>query len=199
MGMRLTFTNLLTFFGAVSPALLTFFLLMVSLFNKNAKGFVYIGGILLATVLNLLISNMFQKTTPTADPFTCSIIDFPGAYYTAPAYNTMFIAFTIAYLVMPMVFNNQLNYVLLVFLFLVLFSEAFSKLMRGCNDIIDILSGVIFGSIIGFMWFAIFHYTGHDSLLFYSDFISNAVVCERPKKQQFKCSVYKNGKLIKNL
>ena len=52
MGMRLTFTNLLTFFGAVSPALLTFFLLMVSLFNKNAKGFVYIGGILLATVLN---------------------------------------------------------------------------------------------------------------------------------------------------
>ena len=193
MGMRLTFTNLLTFFGAVSPALLTFFLLMVSLFNKNAKGFVYIGGILLATVLNLLISNMFQKTTPTADPFTCSIIDFPGAYYTAPAYNTMFIAFTIAYLVMPMVFNNQLNYVLLVFLFLVLFSEAFSKLMRGCNDIIDILSGIIFGSIIGFMWL---HYITRFTL-FYR--ISQCVVCERPKKQQFKCSVYKNGKLIKNL
>ena len=104
-----------------------------------------------------------------------------------------------AYLIMPMVFNNQMNYILTVFLFLVLFSEAFSKLMRGCNDIIDILSGIIFGSIIGFAWFAIFHYTGHNSLLFYSDFISNAVVCERPKKQQFKCSVYKNGKLIKNL
>lgn len=199
MGMRLTLTNILTFFGAISPALLTFFLLMVSLFNQNAKGFVYIGGILLATVLNLLISNMFQKTTPTADPFTCSIIDFPGAYYTAPAYNTMFIAFTMAYLIMPMVFNNQMNYILTVFLFLILFSEAFSKLIRGCNDIIDILSGLIFGSILGFMWFAIFHYTGHDSLLFYNDFISNSVVCERPKKQQFKCSVYKNGKLIKNL
>ena len=65
MGMRLTLTNVLTFFGAISPALLTFFLLMVSLFNQNAKGFVYIGGILVATVLNLLMSNMFQKTTPT--------------------------------------------------------------------------------------------------------------------------------------
>ena len=146
MGMRLTFTNIFTFFGAISPALLTFFLLMVSLFNQNAKGFVYIGGILLATVLNILISNMFQKTTPTADPFTCSIIDFPSAYYTAPAYNTMFIAFTMVYLMMPMIFNNQMNYMLVVFLFLVLFSEAFSKLIRGCNDIIDILSGIIFVS-----------------------------------------------------
>ena len=148
--MRLTFTNIFSFFGAISPALLTFFLLMVSLFNQNAKGFVYIGGILVATVLNLLASNVFQKTTPTADPFSCSIIDFPGAYYTAPAFNTMFIAFTMAYLMMPMIYNNQMNYMLVIFLFLVLFSEAFSKIMRGCNDIIDILSGVIFGSIIGF-------------------------------------------------
>lgn len=200
MGMRLTFTNLFTFFGAISPALLTFFLLMVSLFNQNAKGFVYIGGILLATALNLLLANMFQKRTPTNDPITCSIIDFPGdKYYTAPAYNTMFIAFTISYLLMPMIYNNQMNYPLVMFLFLVLFSETFSKIIRGCNDIIDIISGLIFGALMGFSWFAIFHYTDNNSLLFYSDFISNKVICERPKRQQFKCAVYKNGKLIKNL
>ena len=199
MGMRLTFTNAFSFFGAISPILLTFFLMMVSLFNQNAKGVVYIAGILVATVMNILISNMFQKRTETADPFSCSIIDFPGAYYTAPAYNTMFIAFTIVYLLMPMIFNNQINYLLIIFLFVILFSEVYAKLMRACNDIVDILSGVIFGSLIGFLWFAIFHYTNHKSLLFYSDFISNSVICERPKKQQFKCSVYKNGKLIKNL
>lgn len=199
MGMRLTFTNLLSFFGTIAPILLTFFLMMVSLFNQNAKGVVYIGGILVATVINILLSNMFQKRTPTADKFTCSIIDFPGEYYTAPAYNTMFIAFTIVYLLMPMIFNNNLNYMLIIFLLLILFSEIFAKIMRACNDVIDILSGLIFGSLIGFMWFAVFHYTGNNSLLFYSDFVSNSVVCERPKKQTFKCAVYKNGKLIQNL
>jgi hypothetical protein len=29
--------------------------------------------------------------------------------------------------------------------------------------------------------------------------VSNNVVCSRPKKQTFKCAVYKNGELIKNL
>lgn len=201
MGMKLTLTNLFTFFGSISPALLTFFLLMVSLFNQNAKGFVYIGGILIATVANVLLANMFGKSPPeTANPLSCSLIDFPGdTYYSAPAYNTMFIAFTIMYLVLPMVFNNNMNYFLMIFLVIILCSEVFSKLLRGCNDMIDILSGIIFGSLMGFMWFALLHYTGNNSLLFYSDFVSNKVVCERPKRQQFKCAVYKNGKLLKEL
>jgi len=201
MGMKLTFTNLFSFFGSIAPLLLAFFLIMVSLFNQNAKGFVYLGGILVASVLNILLSNLFQKRTEGYDQNVCSIIDFPfqNTYFTAPAYNTMFITFTIVYLLLPMIFNNQINFFLLTFLFFILLSDSFSKIMRGCHDILDILSGFIFGAFMGFAWFAIFHYTKNNNLLYYSDFVSNNVVCERPKRQTFKCAVYKNGKLIKNL
>ena len=201
MGMKLTFTNIFSFFGSIAPILLTFFLLMVSLFNQNAKGFVFIGGVLIASVCNIIVANMFQKKTDTYDPLSCSLIDFPyqNNYFTAPAYNSMFISFTIAYLLLPMIMNSQINYFVLFFLFIILFSDSFSKLMRGCHDIIDIISGIVFGLFLGFLWFAIFHFSNNDSLLFYSDFISNNVVCERPKRQTFKCAVYKNGKLLKQL
>jgi hypothetical protein len=40
------------------------------------------------------------------------------------------------------------------------------------------------------------YYTGGQNLLFTTDTPSNKVACYRPSKQQFKCSVYKNGELI---
>ena len=37
---------------------------------------------------------------------------------------------------------------------------------------------------------------GSHKHLFFNETQSDKVVCSRPKKQQFKCQVYKNGKLV---
>ena len=84
----------------------------------------------------------------------------------------------------------------MVFLFL-LYSVI--NLMKKCNDFIDIISGAFIGFLLGTLQFVILHYSGHDSLLYFNDFVSDNTICERPKKQTFKCAVYKNGQLVKNL
>ena len=38
--------------------------------------------------------------------------------------------------------------------------------------------------------------TGNDNLLYFGKYTSNNVQCSKPSKQTFKCSVYKNGRLI---
>jgi hypothetical protein len=201
MAMQFTFTNIIQFFAAVSPLLLGFFLIMGSVFNQNLKGVIYLGGVLIASVINLLISNMIGKTTNTAEPDSCNLINFPfiNNNYSCPAFNTMFISFTLAYLVLPMIYNSKINYVVLSTLLLLLLVDGITRLIKGCNDFIDLTTGMVIGLLLGGAQFSIMHYTKHDDLLYYDDLLSNNVVCERPKKQTFKCSVYKNGELIKSL
>ena len=56
--------------------------------------------------------------------------------------------------------------------------------------------GALVGFILGTLWYTLFHTSGYDSLLYFDELRSNKVVCSRPAKQSFKCSVYKNGQLV---
>ncbi len=47
MGMEFNLVNVIQIFSYVSPVLLAFFLVASSKFNKNAKGIVYLGGVLM--------------------------------------------------------------------------------------------------------------------------------------------------------
>ena len=60
MAMQLSFSNLLQFFAAISPILLAFCLVMISLFNSDIKGMVYLGGILIACLINLFVLNTLK-------------------------------------------------------------------------------------------------------------------------------------------
>ena len=200
-GMELTITNLMNFMSSISPLLLGFCIVLISIINQNIKGVIYLGGVLIASVLNLIIANMIKSViSPEASP-TCSLIDFPfvNNNYNSPAFNSVFIAFTLAYLLLPMIFNNQMNYVLLVFLIALFFLDAFTKFMKKCVNFSGVLLGGLFGLLFGGLWFTLFYVSGNKQLLFFNEMASNNVVCERPKKQKFKCAVYKNGTLLKQL
>ena len=49
------------------------------------------------------------------------------------------------------------------------------------------------------VWYNMFKLSGNTSLLYYDDYTSNKVACSKPNKQTFKCSVYKNGEIIKSM
>ena len=198
MAMQLNFSNMLQFFSTISPILLAFFLVMISLFNTDIKGLVYLGGILIASVINLFIMNTLKVKSDKIPSPACNLMDFPLNLneYISPAFNTMFISFTLMYLYLPMQYISSINYPVLIFICGLLVLDAVTKISRGCTNFSGIALGFLVGSILGIVYFISLWKTGHDDLLFFNAEPSNNVICSRPKKQTFKCFVYKNGEVI---
>jgi hypothetical protein len=171
---------------------------MSSLFNQNLKGLVYLAGILIAVVINIFLMNQLGSKRDTVNSaFTCNLIDIPFMNgFNSPAPSSLFIAFTIAYLVLPMKYNGQMNYVILASLLCLLVMDGVTKVSKNCTTKGGTFLGALVGLILGAVWYSLFHISGYDSLLYFDELQSNNVVCSKPSKQSFKCSVYKNGELV---
>tara|TARA_B110000285_G_scaffold201066_1_gene235420 strand:- start:6748 stop:7353 length:606 start_codon:yes stop_codon:yes gene_type:complete len=201
MAMKMDFSNVFKLVSALSPLLLGSILMMASIFNQNIKGIIYLAGVLLACVANIFIMNLIKSPSEPDRSITCDIIEAPfiANNYNSPAFNSMFIAFTIAYLTIPMYYNDEMNYALLVTMLVIFAVDAVTKLRGKCTTATGVLFGGLIGIIFGAGWFTLFHATGNDNLLYFNELLSNKTVCTRPNKQQFKCSVYKDGQLISQL
>ena len=197
--MQLNFSNIMHFFAAISPILLTFFLVMISIFNSDIKGLVYLGGILIASLINLFILNTLKVKSQTLIPSNCNLIEFPFNLneYVSPAFNSMFISFTLAYLFMPMKYISGINYPVLISITSLLVLDGSTKIMGGCTTFGGVALGSLVGFVLGLLYFISLYNTDHSDLLFFNAEPSNNVICSRPKKQQFKCVVYKNGEVLK--
>ena len=196
--MQLNFSNLMQFFAAISPILLAFCLVMISIFNSDIKGMVYLGGILIASLINLLILNSLKIKADKPPPPYCNLIEFPFNLnqYISPAFNSMFITFTLAYLYMPMQYVSGINYPVLIFITSLLVLDAGTKMAGGCTTFGGVMLGSLVGFVLGLLWFIAFYSTGHEDLLFFNAEPSNNVICSRPKKQTFRCRIFKNGEVI---
>ncbi len=215
-GMDLTMTNLFQFFAAVSPLMLGFFMVMISIFNQDLKGIVYLAGILITLLINCFLlktigSNGKDKegnriNGPDGKPLPfpseyCNLINLPFglSQYNSPALNSVFIAFTIAYLFIPMIINKQMNYAIVFTMLSLFIIDGVTKVINHCTTWGGVIIGLISGFLFGTIWYFIFHAAGYDSLVYFDETVSNKVYCARPKKQTFKCAVYKNGEVIKTL
>ena len=197
MPMRLSLANMLNFFSFMSPFLLVFFLVMSSLFNQNLKGLVYLAGVLIASIINIFLMNQIGSTIPDDAPLICNFIELPiQLNYNSPAPTSLFIAFTIAYLILPMRYNDQMNYFVISALLCLLALDAVTKIKNTCATNGGVILGTLVGLILGAIWYTLFHISGFDSLLYFNELQSNKVMCSKPSKQTFKCNVYKGGNLI---
>jgi hypothetical protein len=199
MAIALTGSNMAQLFSLISPFLLGFFIFMSSLFNLNIKGIIYLGGILIAALINGFLMGTIKESPP--DPrnasIACGLVNTGYLqFYGTPSPSGVFIAFTIAYLVLPLYYNGQMNYVLLISLFALLFIDIIAKTYNGCTSYIGAGLGCLVGFIIGAAWYSLFKAAGYESLVYFNEMNSNKVMCSRPSKQTFKCSVYKHGELI---
>jgi len=201
MALQLTFSNIVQLFSVFAPLFLGTFLILISVFNQNIKGMIYLGGVLIASVINLGIMFAIGSEPLDNQGAICNLIDFPliPTQYNVPNYNSMFISFTLMYLLLPMLANNQVNMWIIGTIVSIFAVDAFVKLQYSCTVPRGIVFGGIIGSALGAAWYFTMALTEHTSLLFFSDLTSNNVVCSRPKNQTFKCSVYKNGQVIQDL
>lgn len=201
MPMDLTLTNIFQFISAISPILLGFFMIMISIFNQDLKGFIYLAGILITGVVNIFLLNMIGSMKSDDTPASCSLVNLPynASKFNNPSLNSVFIAFTLIYLLLPMKETNQLNYPIISFISILFVIDAINKVSSKCTTIAGVITGLLVGFLFGGLWYVIFRVSGYTSLLYYDNIASNKVYCSRPKKQAFKCSVYKNGELVKTL
>jgi hypothetical protein len=199
MAIALTGSNMAQLFSLISPFLLGFFIFMSSLFNLNIKGIIYLGGILIAALINAFLMGTIKEPLP--DPrnasIACGLVNTDyWKFYGTPSPSGVFISFTIAYLVLPLYYNDQMNYVLLISLLSLLFIDIIAKTYNGCTSYVGAALGCLVGFILGSAWYSLFKAAGYESLVYFNEINSNKVMCSRPSKQTFKCSVYKHGELI---
>ena len=92
-------------------------------------------------------------------------------YLAVPSYNSVVIAFTIAYLIGPMMMNNSINYLLIIFLFMILVIDSSQNINNCTNGIV--VFGILLGMIIGGFYVMILDAAGYKELLYNDDFVSN--------------------------
>ena len=121
-------------------------------------------------------------------------------------YSTYILSFSLMYFVLPMVMiskqnnTNVINYSVLAFFIAYIFLDLFIKNSLNCigslfsgSVIISLLGGLFFGGMISGL---IMYGSSLRGYLFINEINNNKEVCSMPTKQQFKCSVYKNGELV---
>lgn len=198
----LSFDNILNGISLLSPILISFFLLMLSIINSDIKAYVYLGGVLIALFINyIIVFTIGGKKSENQNPM-CNLIDFPFfSGYNKPAVTALFLAFTFAYTYMPMKYISSINYPFLITMLAFIVIDAITKLRNACTDAIGIVIGLLLGFFLGVLWFVLFYGTGHKDLLYFGVTPSNKdnTVCSRPSKQTFKCFVYKNGEIISKI
>jgi hypothetical protein len=196
----ITFTNIFQYFTTTSTFILVFFVVMISVFNSSIKGIIYLGGLLITTFFNYIFMHVIKNEYEPGTSGYCSIFQFPGRKYNAPSLGSVVYGFTMAYLFAPMTKGpERVNIPIIITLTTLFLINTYTKIKNNCNPSWGIVLGFAFGVICGITQFTLLDVTGYSSLLYFDEITSNNVVCSRPKDQNFVCSVWKNGQIIKNL
>jgi len=192
-------------FVQLSPIFISSFMLMSSMFSGDVKAFVW----LFLSIVGIMIIFLLQKsslfqTDPTAynkddnclDPLIPLFTNFPKL-----SVSTFFIVFTMIYLIQPMMMNKDWNYYVVIGFLAILIMDTMVKfqLFPNCTKGAGILSGGVLGLIYSVLCYNLILVGGGDKLLYFNTISSNNVYCSRPKKQTFKCYVYKNGQIVSAL
>ena len=187
-------------FVQLSPIFIGSFMLMNSIFSGDIKAFIWLFLSIVGIVLIFLLQQSFFHEDVVygpddncADPLIPLFTNFPRL-----SVSTFFIVFTLVYLVQPMMMNHDWNYYVIIGFLGILTMDTMVKfkLFPNCTKKVGILSGAILGLLYSLICYNSILAAGGNSLLYFNTISTNNVYCSKPKKQTFKCYVYKNGSII---
>ncbi len=190
--------NFFDFISMISPYLVVFFILFNSIVNSNIKGLIYITGLVILFIITFLFQRLTTNSSTTVPNPMCSMFNIGINISSIPSFSIALVTYTLIYIFIPMISNNVINYPFIIILSFILISNVFYRINKNCTTYLGALTGGFLGFIWGSIYYAIIK-TNDPKLTYYDDFISNKVACSRPSKQQFKCSVYKNGELLQTI
>lgn len=206
-GEETAFGSLNIILSFYAPIIVIFGVFILSVFSASVtKAFIFVFWLFVITGIRQMIGKISGTVAPRMSgdnvcntPVFGSLI--PSANLT---YSTYILAFTMFYFIFPMVLINNdnntdiFNYRILLFFIAYIIFDLLIKKSKGCLGIVSgvtVISDFVGGITAGIATSGIMYYIGRK-FLFINETSSNAQVCSMPSKQQFKCSVYKNGELI---
>ena len=195
-GMNFNLMDTMSLFALISPFLLAFLMVMISIINSNVKGLIYLLGLIILFIIVFLFQNTLRIPMDKTNQF-CNI--FSISQFSVPSFNSALYLYTIIYVLFPMINMQMINFPLIIIFLLLYIMDCIVKYKNKCTSPVGIVMGSILGLIFGITWFLIIRASGQTGLLYYDDLVSNKIACSRPTKQNFKCQVYKNGELIQNI
>lgn len=188
-----TIYNSAAIFSFISPYILISFFLLLSLFNNNAKGVIYVIGAMLLAVIVKAFSSLVPGSINTK---ACNL--FGDIINDIPSYSTALYSYTFMYLFMAMFNSDIMNYGVIVMFLILGAADVAVRLNHNCTNNSGIIFGIIFGLGVGLVWYFIFSFSS-PQLLYFEEYVSNKVACSVPKKQDFKCQLYKDGQLVDSI
>ena len=187
--------NLIIFLSFYSSIIIATIVTSMSFVFQNFKGFIYLGFLLAACVIRHF-AYLFSDANPSVNDGTiCSAIQY--SKYGNPSFNAFVASFTTMYISFPMFTNNSPNFWVFSILLVYLFLDVFIKIYKGCFiNKVDLFLNVLLGSTLSALFIVAMYSGNSGKYLFFNEISSDKEICSMPKKQTFKCSLYKNGELI---
>lgn len=179
--------SLMVFLG---PYILLSFFFILSVFTISVKGIMF----LICVIILYAIIYALQFVSILKQDSSMRVCNFFGmaGIFDLPAFSTALYAFTIMYLLMPMIGKKLQNTAIIIFLAIVLVFDAIIKSSNNCTN----LMGIVFGLIIGLFFgnLAVFAVSQmNPDFVFYSEYVSDKLACSIPGTQKFKCTVLSGG------
>jgi hypothetical protein len=196
-------------FLRLAPFILVSFFALMSIFNQDLKGIVYLVGLIFSCFITIIVGNAvtsvdflskYFKLTDVVSDERCRIFSINGietnSTLSVPLSQSIF-GFTYFYLVYfigknKVVSNNIAT--ILFFPILILF-DGYWNVTKSCFTIWTLGLSLSIGSVIGVFWAMIVETAKSPNLQFFLPF-KYGEVCSTPSAQTFRCKVYKNGQLI---
>ena len=183
------------------------FFILLSVINKDIRGFIWLIGALISTMVSMFLMKVLKGVNndkDNKDNDKYNKCREQGFFLTnkdpSSAVSGNIITYTLSYLLIPMIKYNTLNLMVIIGLVVLFMLSGYAKIVtsaEGCNaDTLDIFLVGVVGLLCGYFWYKLMVETNNDNMLYYSEFMSNNVVCNKPSKSQYKCRVYKNGELL---
>jgi hypothetical protein len=173
-------------------------MIYLSFISQNFKGFIYLGFLIGVCVVRNFVYMLNGAKTETNDGTICTSIQYSA--YGNPTFSAFVFAFTIMYLSLPMFSNGAPNFWVFLGLIVYFFIDIFIKIYKKCaiqttDLVLNILLGLVSSAIIVSLMYA----GGSGKYLFFNEVSSTKEICSQPKKQTFKCQVFKDGTLVGNI
>ena len=188
--------SLVVWLTVFSPIIISFLILSLSLVFQNFKGLLYLGLLLLCSVLRVgglyeVGSQPFDENRGAPD---CRRVKYNN--YGNNSFSSFVFAFTFMYIGLPMFSTGYINYWIVIPFLVYWFLDIFVKLWRGCASSIDLFGNAVLGAAFSSMIVTIMYASGVGNWLLFNETSTNKEICYQPNEQTFKCSVYKDGTLV---
>ena len=190
-------------FNESSGTVSTFGIVLLSIsISMPIKGLIYVAWMAGSVILRILVlMAMSDGTEKPHEVEICRRHGLPGflSKYDGGRNSIFMLSFALFYACFPMFISSNINWQMFVLLFMHVIFDSTIKFRNSCINSFSVLSGeIIAGSLCGLIASSAMFMTMAKHL-FINNFASNNEVCSMPKKQSFKCSVYKNGEIVNSV